>query len=152
MEKKYHYHICICILSYVDHDSEGHACYINCLSSFHVPVHLVFHRFQFSLTLSSTAFVNMGWLKIFSAILKLKINFEFLNDTSLPRYIRVEHYRYIFTKIGSKDARLGRWWKRSHVGNYLPPISLDSVKAFMKNMDYEYPRIRRRKKHWFWFK
>ncbi|XP_052703291.1 lipase maturation factor 1-like [Crassostrea angulata] len=69
------------------------------------------------------------------------------HDRDPPKYIRVEHYRYIFTKIGSKDARLGRWWKRSHVGNYLPPISLDSVKAFMKNMDYEYPRIRRRKKH-----
>ncbi|XP_062611448.1 lipase maturation factor 1-like [Saccostrea cucullata] len=63
-----------------------------------------------------------------------------------PKYIRVEHYRYVFTKIGSKDAKLGRWWKRRHIGNYLPPISLDSVKEFMKNMDYEYPRIRRRRK------
>ncbi|XP_048745410.2 lipase maturation factor 1-like [Ostrea edulis] len=63
-----------------------------------------------------------------------------------PKYIRVEHYRYVFTKMGSKDAKLGRWWKRRHIGNYLPPISLDSVKDFMKNMDYEYPRIRRRRK------
>ncbi|XP_061180484.1 lipase maturation factor 1-like [Saccostrea echinata] len=63
-----------------------------------------------------------------------------------PKYIRVEHYRYVFTKIGSKDAKLGRWWKRRHIGNYLPPISLDSVKEFMKNMDYEYPRIRKRRK------
>jgi hypothetical protein len=64
------------------------------------------------------------------------------------RYIRVEHYRYVFTKIGSKDAKLGRWWKRRHIGNYLPPISLDSVKDFMKNMDYEFPRIRRKRKLW----
>nr|XP_022337008.1 lipase maturation factor 1-like [Crassostrea virginica] len=68
------------------------------------------------------------------------------HDKDPPKYIRVEHYRYVFTKLGSKNARQGQWWKRKHIGNYLPPISLESVKDFMKNMDYEYPRIRRKRK------
>ncbi|KAJ8317346.1 hypothetical protein KUTeg_005250 [Tegillarca granosa] len=63
-----------------------------------------------------------------------------------PKFIRAEHYRYRFTKIGSVDASKGRWWKRSHIGNYLPPISLDSIKDFMKHMNFKMPRIGRQKK------
>lgn len=64
-----------------------------------------------------------------------------------PRYIRAEHYRYRFTKINSKEAKSGKWWKRTKIGNYLPVISLDSVKDFMKQMDYTMPRIRKMGKH-----
>lgn len=63
------------------------------------------------------------------------------------RYIRAEHYRYRFTKINSKEAKAGKWWKRTKIGNYLPPISLESVKHFMKQMDYTLPRIRKMRKH-----
>ena len=66
---------------------------------------------------------------------------------SPPKFIRAEHYRYKFTSIGSRDAEAGRWWKRQKVGTYLPPISLDSVKDFMKQMDFTMPRIRKMKKH-----
>ncbi|KAK3095743.1 hypothetical protein FSP39_018435 [Pinctada imbricata] len=63
-----------------------------------------------------------------------------------PRFIRAEHYRYRYTKIGSKDAAKGQWWKRRRIGNYLPPISLDSIKDYMKHMDYEMPRPKKRRK------
>ncbi|XP_063434753.1 lipase maturation factor 1-like [Mytilus trossulus] len=66
---------------------------------------------------------------------------------SPPRFIRAEHYRYRYTKINSKEAKAGKWWKRTKVGSYLPPISLDSVKDFMKQMDYTMPRIRKMRKH-----
>lgn len=58
-----------------------------------------------------------------------------------PRWIRAEHYRYIFTKIGSKDAQKGAWWKRRRIGNYLPPISLDSIRDLVKKMHWPMPRV-----------
>ncbi|XP_060072968.1 lipase maturation factor 1-like [Ylistrum balloti] len=56
-----------------------------------------------------------------------------------PEYIRMEHYKYTFTKIGSKDAKNGKWWKRKYIDSYLNPISLKSVKEYMKQMDYKMP-------------
>ncbi|KAK6174133.1 hypothetical protein SNE40_017466 [Patella caerulea] len=63
-----------------------------------------------------------------------------------PRYIRIENYRYVFTKIGSPEAKSGAWWKRKHIGNYLQPLSFDSVRDFMKNMQWEMPKVRKSKK------
>ncbi|ESO09975.1 hypothetical protein HELRODRAFT_73251 [Helobdella robusta] len=45
-----------------------------------------------------------------------------------PKWIRAEHYQYSFTKIGSNSAKEGKWWKRRHIGSYLPPISLETAK------------------------
>ncbi|XP_069140641.1 lipase maturation factor 1-like [Argopecten irradians] len=56
-----------------------------------------------------------------------------------PQYIRLEHYKYTYTKIGSKDAKKGKWWKRKYIDSYLNPISLKSVKEYMKQMDYKMP-------------
>jgi hypothetical protein len=37
-----------------------------------------------------------------------------------PRFIRAEFYRYQFAPLGSRDT-----WRRTHVGEYLPPVSAD---------------------------
>ncbi|KAL5020902.1 hypothetical protein ScPMuIL_000057 [Solemya velum] len=65
-----------------------------------------------------------------------------------PRFIRAEHYRYRYTKIGSREAKQGFWWTRSRIGSYLPPISAESIKDFMKQMDFDFhvPKWRRKKK------
>ncbi|WAR21616.1 LMF1-like protein [Mya arenaria] len=53
-----------------------------------------------------------------------------------PRYIRVQHYSYKFTKIGSKDAQQGRWWKRRKIGEYLQPVSLESLKPYLDSIHF----------------
>ncbi|KAK2145906.1 hypothetical protein LSH36_648g01070 [Paralvinella palmiformis] len=62
-----------------------------------------------------------------------------------PRYVRAEHFRYIFTKIGSKPAKSGAWWKRTKIGNYLPAVSLESLKDYMKANQWHIPRLPRRR-------
>ncbi|KAL4231529.1 Lipase maturation factor 1 [Mactra antiquata] len=63
-----------------------------------------------------------------------------------PQYVRVQHYNYKYTKIGSVDAMSGRWWKRRLIGDYMPPISLDSIKDIMKQMNIDMPRIKKGRK------
>ncbi|OWF49534.1 Lipase maturation factor 1 [Mizuhopecten yessoensis] len=63
-----------------------------------------------------------------------------------PQYIRLQHYKYTYTKIGSKDAKNGKWWKRKFIDSYLNPISLKSVKEYMKQMDYTMPRKKAKRK------
>ncbi|XP_064630133.1 lipase maturation factor 1-like [Lineus longissimus] len=58
-----------------------------------------------------------------------------------PKFIRVEHYRYTYTKLGSNDAKRGRWWKRKHIGNYLPPISIPEIKDYLRQMGWPIPRL-----------
>ncbi|CAH1784987.1 unnamed protein product, partial [Owenia fusiformis] len=60
-----------------------------------------------------------------------------------PKFIRAEHFRYQFTKIGSKAAQKGQWWKRKHIGNYLPPLSLDSLKDYIKQKHWKHPQLPR---------
>ncbi|KAK7110005.1 lipase maturation factor 1-like [Littorina saxatilis] len=59
-----------------------------------------------------------------------------------PKFIRAEHYRYRFTKIGSKEAKEGAWWRRKYVGNYMPPVSLESVRPIVQQMGWKMPKIR----------
>lgn len=40
-----------------------------------------------------------------------------------PRYIRAEYYRYEFVPPGDTS---GYWWKRTKVGMWLPPLSVDN--------------------------
>ncbi|XP_041370268.1 lipase maturation factor 1-like isoform X2 [Gigantopelta aegis] len=61
---------------------------------------------------------------------------------SPPKFIRVEHYSYKFTKLGSKEAAAGIWWKRKYLKNYLPPISLKTIKPFMREMGWKLPKLR----------
>ncbi len=42
-----------------------------------------------------------------------------------PRYIRAELYDYQFTNFAERRAT-GAWWKRTLIGEYLPPVSLNS--------------------------
>jgi hypothetical protein len=43
-----------------------------------------------------------------------------------PRYVRAVMYEYHFTDMKTR-RQTGAWWRRELIGNYLPPISLDSV-------------------------
>jgi len=62
-------------------------------------------------------------------------------DGKPPRYIRAEHYIYEFTKIGSKEAKQGQWWKRRRIKEYLPIIDLHSVAAYLKSNGWVIPKI-----------
>lgn len=42
-----------------------------------------------------------------------------------PRYVRAELYEYHFATLESRK-QTRQWWTRTHVGNYLPPVSLDT--------------------------
>ena len=48
-----------------------------------------------------------------------------------PRFIRAERYTYEFTRVGEPGRA---WWKRTRVGTYLPPLSLDNA-AFIKALE-----------------
>ncbi|BFZ13139.1 hypothetical protein BsWGS_16177 [Bradybaena similaris] len=58
-----------------------------------------------------------------------------------PKYVRAEHYKYKFTKIGSQEAQSGQWWKRNRVGSYLPPVSLDMLQSTMSSMGWTLPKV-----------
>lgn len=60
-----------------------------------------------------------------------------------PKYIRAEHYRYRYTKIHSSDAANGAWWRRSHLGNYMPPLSIESARSLVRQMGWKMPKIKR---------
>ena len=42
-----------------------------------------------------------------------------------PKFIRAQLYEYHFT-TPEERKRTGNWWKRTYVGEYLPPLSLDN--------------------------
>ncbi|XP_022239177.1 lipase maturation factor 1-like [Limulus polyphemus] len=54
-----------------------------------------------------------------------------------PRFVRAEHYRYSYTKLGSRDSQRGHWWKRRYIGNYLPPVSLKTLSSVMKRFGWK---------------
>ncbi|KAG1701400.1 Lipase maturation factor 1 [Nymphon striatum] len=56
-----------------------------------------------------------------------------------PRYVRAEHYKYTFTKVGSKSAADGKWWKRKRIGSYFPPVSLSDLKNIFTNFNWKIP-------------
>jgi len=68
------------------------------------------------------------------------------NDSIVPRHLRVERYRYTFTKIGSRAARRGKWWKRKRTGSFLPPLSLKDLEPFLQNNGWTIPRLPKGKK------
>ena len=49
------------------------------------------------------------------------------------RFVRAEHYRYVFTTPAERAAT-GRVWARKRLGEYMPPVSLEneSVKKFLR--------------------
>ncbi|XP_074641578.1 lipase maturation factor 1-like [Tubulanus polymorphus] len=62
-------------------------------------------------------------------------------DKKPPRFIRAQHFRYTWAKFYSKAASKGQWWKRKYIGEYLPAISLDSLKQFLRQMGWPVPRL-----------
>jgi hypothetical protein len=46
---------------------------------------------------------------------------------SPPARIRASFYRYEFTTPAER-AQTGAWWKRRHIGEYLPPLSVTDLK------------------------
>lgn len=66
-------------------------------------------------------------------------------DQEPPKYIRVEHYRYEYTKIGSKEAQDGKWWKRRPIGTYMPPVSLQSLENYFTQQSWDLPKHIKRK-------
>lgn len=67
----------------------------------------------------------------------------FMNGTP-PTFIRGEHYLYKFTKMGSKEAKAGYWWKRSKTGSYFPPINLQAVKEYLKSHGWKLPKVKKK--------
>jgi hypothetical protein len=64
----------------------------------------------------------------------------------LPRFIRLQHYSYKYTKIGSKDAQQGRWWKRRLIGNYMPAVSSHTIKGILSSFRLDVPKKKKTKK------
>jgi lipase maturation factor 1 len=77
----------------------------------------------------------------------------FLLNGTKPKFIRAQHYEYIFNtdkgvsgilsiwsdhrnveKEIDKGWTIGKWWKRRLIGEYMPPITVEdpSVLAFLK--------------------
>lgn len=62
------------------------------------------------------------------------------------RFVRAEHYRYVFTKVGSKLAKEGKWWKRTRIGDYLPAVNLQSLQQYVEKMGWKTSQKKTRKK------
>ena len=46
-----------------------------------------------------------------------------------PHFIRVRYYRYQYTSWEERK-RTGAWWKRTLMGEYLPPVDLGALKNY----------------------
>ncbi|PIK48545.1 putative lipase maturation factor 1 [Apostichopus japonicus] len=62
-----------------------------------------------------------------------------------PKFVRAQHYRYRYTEIGSEEAEKGQWWRRELLGDYLPPVSLESLYDYMKNQSWDLPKYIKKK-------
>ncbi|XP_069760929.1 lipase maturation factor 1 [Narcine bancroftii] len=53
-----------------------------------------------------------------------------------PRWIRGQHYRYKFSKLGGSHSVQGKWWIRKRIGVYFPPINVKGLKRYFKERDW----------------
>lgn len=53
-----------------------------------------------------------------------------------PKYIRASLYRYEFTKIGSPEAKAGKWWKRRKIGEYIPIVSEQNLRPVIEQQGW----------------
>lgn len=44
-----------------------------------------------------------------------------------PRFVRAYYFRYQYTDA-ARRKETGAWWKRTLVGDYLPPVSLSGIR------------------------
>ena len=59
-----------------------------------------------------------------------------LTQTHLDRFVRARHYRYWYTKLGSKEAGKGQWWRRKLIGDYLPAVSAHQLRATLQSQGW----------------
>lgn len=59
--------------------------------------------------------------------------------TDPPKYIRAEHFRYTYTKIGSRAALAGKWWNRKRIGTYLQPVNLKMLMGYLTSRGFDVP-------------
>ena len=55
-----------------------------------------------------------------------------------PKFVRALHYSYEFTRLGSREAAAGHWWKRTFLKEYLPPVQLRDLKGVYRQMGWEF--------------
>ena len=54
------------------------------------------------------------------------------------RIVRALHYRYRYTKIGSKAASRGQWWQRELIGEYFPPVSEAQLRPILEGQGWRW--------------
>lgn len=54
------------------------------------------------------------------------------------RFVRALHYRYEYTKLGSKEAASGQWWTRRLIGEYLPIVSEANLRKVIENQGWKW--------------
>merc|ERR1719296_119574 len=53
-----------------------------------------------------------------------------------PLFVRAKHFKYTFTELGSKAAQEGKWWNRKLIGDYVPPVNLETLKEIYKQFGW----------------
>ncbi|XP_039102753.1 lipase maturation factor 1 [Hyaena hyaena] len=66
--------------------------------------------------------------------------FNPFQDRAPPRWVRGEHYRYKFSRLGGQHAAAGRWWVRKRIGPYFPPLSLRDLEGYFRSRDWPLPK------------
>ncbi|VFV47603.1 Hypothetical predicted protein [Lynx pardinus] len=67
--------------------------------------------------------------------------FNPFKDRAPPRWVRGEHYRYKFSRLGGRHAAAGRWWVRKRIGPYFPPLSLRDLEGYFRSRDWPLPEL-----------
>lgn len=57
--------------------------------------------------------------------------FETMNP---PKYVKADLYVYEFSPTGQNESV---WWIRKYVRNYLPPVSMNHLKEYIKDLDWD---------------
>jgi len=55
------------------------------------------------------------------------IAFNPFENTTPPKFMRADLYRYRMPIPGSKEAKEGAWWNRQYVKEYIPVVNLASL-------------------------
>ncbi|XP_029803548.1 lipase maturation factor 1 isoform X2 [Suricata suricatta] len=67
--------------------------------------------------------------------------FNPFEDRAPPRWVRGEHYRYKFSRLGGQHAAAGRWWVRKRIGPYFPPVSLRDLEGYFRSRGWPLPEL-----------
>ncbi len=54
-----------------------------------------------------------------------------------PKYVRISHYQYRFTKAGTEDTwRSGQWWRREYWKGYMPAVSRKDLEGVYRQFGW----------------